>query len=193
MTHLAAEIRNDALAVLEWSLQVAGEEIISCPGGWVKTLRSFMSMMGWATSSTTSSWTSASKASFTKTGKAFPRQLHVFGQFLKAGLGQDEEMEDTDSGVGLFPLVDSEMHRLPTRSNAFAHLNLFGGERDEEGEMYIDREDRQRVFSKRFLADVEKGVEGAKKEGGEVGRAAAVLAKVLKDGMADFSAIDDTL
>lgn len=193
MTHLAAEIRTDALAVLEWSLQIAGDEMVSCPGGWVKTLRSFMSMMGWATSNTSSSWTSASKASFSKTGKAFPRQLIVFAQFLKAGLAQDDEMEDADSGAGLFPLVDSRLHRLPMRSNAFAHLNLFGGERDEEGEMYIDREDRQRVFAKRFVVEVEKGVEGAKKEGGEVGRAAAVLVKVLKEGMADFSAVDDAL
>jgi pre-rRNA-processing protein IPI1 len=81
---------------------------------------------------------------------------------------------------------------IPTRSNAFAHLNLFGSSRDEEGEMYIDREDRQRVFRKRFQAVVELGVENAKKEGGEAGRAAAVLAKMLKEGMDDYSGVDDT-
>jgi pre-rRNA-processing protein IPI1 len=193
MTHLAAEIRVDALAVLEWLLEVAKEDVVSCPGGWVKTLKSFMSMMGWASSSGSSKWSSASKASFGKAGKAFPRQLLVLSQFLKAGLVESEDVREVKIGDGLFPLVDVERHMIPTRSNAFAHLNLFGSSRDEEGEMYIDREDRQRVFNKRFQAAVETGMGNAKKEGGEAGRAAAVLAKVLREGMADYSGVDDTL
>jgi pre-rRNA-processing protein IPI1 len=192
MTHLAAEIRIDALAVLEWLLEVAKEDIVSCPGGWVKTLKSFMSMMGWAVSGGSSKWTSASKASFGKAGKAFPRQLLVLSQFLKAGLVESEALAVVSVGSGMFPLYDVGRNMIPTRSNAFAHLNIFGSSRDEEGEMYIDREDRQRVFHKRFLAVVELGVENAKKEGGEAGRAAAVLAKVLKEGMDDYSGVDDT-
>jgi len=82
---------------------------------------------------------------------------------------------------------------IPKRSNAFAHLNLFAVNRDEEGEMYIDREDRQRVFHKMFHGVVKLGVENARKEGGETGRAAAALAKVLQDGMSDYSGVDDTL
>ncbi|KAE9379995.1 hypothetical protein N431DRAFT_325150 [Stipitochalara longipes BDJ] len=191
MTHLAAEIRVDALAILEWLLEVAKEDVVSCPGGWVKTMKSFMSMMGWASSSGSSKWTSASKASFGKAGKAFPRQLLILAQFLKAGLVESEEVREVKSG-GMFPLVDVEKHMIPTRSNAFAHLNLFGSSRDEEGEMYIDREDRQRVFQKLFQPAVEAGMANAKKEGGEAGRAAAVLAKVLKEGMADYSGVDDT-
>jgi pre-rRNA-processing protein IPI1 len=86
----------------------------------------------------------------------------------------------------------SNLHMIiPTRSNAFAHLNLFGSPRDEEGEMYIDREDRQRVFNRRFQAAVEKGTIEAKKEAGEAGRAAAILTKVLREGMKDFSGVDD--
>ncbi len=192
MTHLAAEIRTDALAALEWLLEVAQEDVITCPGGWVKTLRSFMSMMGWATSSGSTKWTSASKASFGKAGKAFPRQLLVLSQFLKAGLVECEAEGVVPVSGALFPLWDVEKHMIPTRSNAFAHLNLFGSSRDEEGEMYIDREDRQRVFEKRFQAAVLSGVENARKEGGEAGRAAAVLTKVLRDGMADYSGAGDT-
>jgi pre-rRNA-processing protein IPI1 len=192
MTHLAAEIRVDALAVLEWMLDIAGEDIVSCPGGWVKTLKSFMGMMGWATSSGSSKWTSASKATFGKAGKAFPRQLLVLSQFLKAGLVESEAIPIITGGSVLFPLFDVQRHMIPARSNAFAHLNLFGSSRDEEGEMYIDREDRQRVFSKRFQSAVQVGVENARKEGGEAGRAAAVLTKVLKEGMSDFDGVDDT-
>jgi pre-rRNA-processing protein IPI1 len=191
MTQLAAEIRVDALAVLEWLLEVAQEDVVSCPGGWVKTLKSFMSMMGWASSSGSSKWSSASKASFGKAGKTFPRQLLVLAQFLKAGLVESEDIREVKIG-GTFPLVDVERHMIPMRSNAFAHLNLFGSSRDEEGEMYIDKEDRQRVFQKLFQPAVEVGMANAKKEGGEAGRASAVLAKVLKEGMADYSEVDGT-
>lgn len=187
MTHLAAEIRVDALAVLEWLLEVAQESVVTCPGGWVKTLKSFMSMMGWATSSTTSKWTSASKASFGKAGKALPRQLVVLSQFLRAGLVEPSNEGPETANKSTFPLWDVEKHMIPTRSNAFAHLNLFGSSRDEENEMYIDREDRQRVFQKHFQEAVETGITHAKKEAGEAGRAAAVLTKVLKDGMEDYS------
>jgi pre-rRNA-processing protein IPI1 len=191
MTHLAADIRTDALAVLEWLLEVAQDDVVTCPGGWVKTLNCFISMMGWAVSSGSTKWTSASKASFGKAGKSLPRQLLVLAQFLRAGLVESEAEVVSISG-GKFPLWDVERHMIPTRSNAFAHLNLFGSSRDEEGEMYIDREDRQRVFHKRFQAAVETGIANAKKEAGEAGRAAAVLTKVLRDGMSDYSGVDDT-
>ncbi|KUJ23433.1 uncharacterized protein LY89DRAFT_680188 [Mollisia scopiformis] len=192
MTHLAAEIRSDALAVLEWLLEVADDDVVACPGGWVKTLKSFMSMMGWAVSNTTSKWTAASKASFGKSGKSFPKQLLVLAQFLKAGLVEVQDDFSVKAVRTSWPMANSQNFMIPTSSNAFAHLNLFGSSRDEEGEMYIDREDRQRVFEKNFLAAVNTGVEIAKKEGGEAGRAATVLAKVLKEGMADYSAVDDT-
>lgn len=188
MTHLAAEIRADALSMLEWLLEVVNDDVVTCPGGWVKTLKSFMSMMGWAVASTASKWTAASKASFGKSGKSFPRQLLVLAQFLKVGLVEAQE----DFAVKSIGMESYQNFMIPTRSNAFAHLNLFGSSRDEEGEMYIDREDRQRVFAKNFSAAVSGGVEIAKKEGGEAGRAAAVLAKLLKEGMADYSAFDDT-
>jgi len=192
MTHLAAEIRADAISVLEWLLEVAKENVVTCPGGWVKTLKSFMTMLGWVSSSGSTKWTSASKASFGKAGKSMPRQLLVFAQFLRAGLVESEGAVPSVSG-GMFPVWDVEKHMIPTRSNAFAHLNLFGSSRDEEGEMYIDREDRQRVFQKHFLTSIQEGIAHHKQEAGEAGRAAAVLTKVLRDGMADYSGSNDTL
>lgn len=192
MTHLAAPIRVDALTLLEWLLEVAKEDIVTCPGGWVKTLKSFMSMMGWASSSGSTKWTSASRASFGKAGKAFPRQLIMLAKFLRAGLVEEKTESPTNSSNSMFPLCNVEVHMIPARSNAFAHLNLFGSSRDEEGEMYIDREDRQRVFATRFQPAVMEGLENVKKEAGEAGRAAAVLSKALREGMVDYSGIDDT-
>lgn len=75
---------------------------------------------------------------------------------------------------------------IPKRSNAFAHLNLFAAPRDEEGEMYVEREERQRIFHRRFYATVQSNVETARKEGGEAGRAAAGVGKALTEGMEGF-------
>jgi pre-rRNA-processing protein IPI1 len=190
MTHLAAEIRNDALLTLEWLLESGGEAVVSCPGGWVKTLKAFMSMMGWAISSGITKWSSAAKTSFGKRGKAFPKQLMVLTQFLKVGLGLNG-LEIAYHRGRHFPLWDVELHTISSQSNPYAHLNLFGPGRDEEGEMYAERESRQRVFSHRFQSSIEKGVETAKREGGEVGRAAAVLEKTLAESMDDYSRIEE--
>ena len=58
--------------------------------------------------------------------------------------------------------------------------------------MYIDREDRQRVFQLRFEAAIEKGTIDAKKAAGEAGRSAAILSKTVKIGMEDYSGAEDT-
>jgi pre-rRNA-processing protein IPI1 len=59
--------------------------------------------------------------------------------------------------------------------------------------MYIDREDRQKTYQKHFQAGVEAGIANARKEAGEAGRAAAVLMKVVKDGMNDYNDVENTL
>ena len=164
----------------------------------MKTLKSFVSMLGWASVSSTNKWTATSRASFNsgKATKTFPRQLLVLSQFLKVGI-VPADMNGVVHVVRAanFPVWDMDCHMIPSRSNAYAHLNLFGSTRDEEGEMYIDREDRQRAFARRFGVTVYKGVENAKKEGGEVGRAAKILEKILEEGMSDFDGVDgdDTL
>ncbi|RKF82298.1 Pre-rRNA-processing protein ipi1 [Golovinomyces cichoracearum] len=195
MTHLSLDIRKDALAFLEWLLEVAEEEVVGCAGGWFKVLKCFMSIMGWAATTETSKWTFAIKATFPKAGKAYPYQLLVFSKFLKAGLIESEHVtrlaelrrsERLNQSISIFPVVDSHFNMIPTVSNAYAHLNLFGKPRDEEGEAYCDRKARQRVFNNYFLLDIQTGVKTARKDGGEIGRAAAALDEVLRKGMIDY-------
>ncbi|KAL5341517.1 Rix1 complex component [Aspergillus crustosus] len=200
MTHLAADVRSGAVEILSWLVGVAGEEVVSCAGGWVKTLNCFLSVLGWHIEGA-SKWTSTaptSKASFGKAGskgKPQVRVLTVLAEFIDAGLGepQPEEIGDMDldslngedsgsrSGLGSsFPILQTRAQMIPLTAAPYLYLNLFGAPRDEEGEMYETREDRWRVFEGRFLGAVEKGVEGARSEGGEVGRASAGVRKVLK-------------
>jgi pre-rRNA-processing protein IPI1 len=184
MTHLANEIRTFGLDMLEWLLTIAGDEIVSCAGGWVKMLKCFLSLLGWQ-SEATSKW-SAPKAFGKADTKMQFRQMNALTAFLRAGLFHTQALTSNAAGENSFPLWQSEHHALSQRSNAYAHLNLFGATRDEEAEMYEDREDRQRVFHDRAEVAVIAGLEQATKGGGELGRAAAQLRKVVKDGMTDF-------
>jgi pre-rRNA-processing protein IPI1 len=184
MTHLSNEIRLFGLDVLEWLLGVAGDEVVSCAGGWVKMLKCFLSLLGWQ-SEASSKW-SAPKSFGKADSKLQFRQMSALTAFVRTGLFHTQPATSTVVSGNTFPLWQTEHHVLSERSNAFAHLNLFGATRDEEAEMYEDREDRQRVFHDRAETAVVAGLEQATKGGGELGRVAAQLRKVVKDGMADF-------
>jgi pre-rRNA-processing protein IPI1 len=187
MTHLASEIRLFALDVLEWLLRVAGDEVVSCAGGWAKMLKCFLGLLGWQ-SHNTGKWSVTQ--SFGKTNndaKVQTKQINALTLFLRAGLVPNQKGKPLAMEASCFPLWQMQHHVVSERSNAYAHLNLFGAARDEEAEMYEDREDRQRVFHDRAEAAVVAGLEQAIKGGGELGRAAAQLRKVVKEGMADYN------
>jgi len=180
MTHLSNDVSNDSLGVLEWLLQVAPDEVVSCPGGWVSTLKAFCAMLGWSTAGN-SGWTSGAKASIqAKDAASRSRQIGVLAKFLQAGLRSEGSVLETSE-----QFWDS-LHRLDGRRDPFAYLNLYGARRDEDGEMYQDQESRQGVFSRRFLELVAMVADQAKKDGGALGRAAANLDKILSDSKAEM-------
>ncbi|KAJ9623046.1 rRNA processing protein [Taxawa tesnikishii (nom. ined.)] len=194
LTHLAVEIRSSSLDVLDWLLQSAGRELVASAGGWVKTLMAFMSLLGWSRKEKEGAdkWT-ASRTSFGKPGSAesklLVKQLNTLALFLQTGLSSPVE----DGGVRdgrLFPMWHTEQHLIPGRSNPYGYLNLFGAPRDVESEMYEDAEGRKEVFGELMYEATTKGVQTCKKEGGEVGRAASAVEKVLKHDMADYEARD---
>lgn len=194
MTHLAADIRISAVDVLSWLVEVSGTEVVSCAGGWIKTMNCFLSVLGWHTEESVR-W-SASRASFGKAGsqgKPMLKVLGAFAEFLEAGIGRpdvtmsDSEEDPEDAGyhnIWPFPLCQTGQHMIPQTAVPYAYLNLFGQPRDEEGEMYETREDRYRVFANRFQKAIERGLENARKEGGELGRASSGATKVLKEAIA---------
>jgi pre-rRNA-processing protein IPI1 len=183
MTHLSVEIRTFALDVLQWLIGVAGDEVVSCAGGWVKMLKCFLSLLVWK-SEGEGKW-SAAKSYGKSDSKLQVKQMDALTSFLRAGLFH-AHITSVVTSEGNFPLWQTEHHMLSERSNVYAHLNLFSASRDEEAEMFEDREDRQRVFHDRAEAAVVAGLEQALKGGGEMGRAAAQLRKVVRDGMADY-------
>ena len=193
MTHLAAEIQSSTLDMLGWALEVAGTETVTCPGGWVKTLKCFLASLGWSTEATNDSW-SRGNSLWEQSGlkdNNHAKTLHTLALFLRIGLEPNIEEEIKKPSEWPFPLWQVEAHMIPKRSHAFRYLNLFGPPRDEDGEMYEDREERQRIFHKRFQSAIEKGLEVAKGSGGDIGRAAANVKKVLFTGIKDFEPKDE--
>lgn len=187
MTHLSTDISGDSLSVLEWLLNVARDELVSCPGGWVKTLNSFCALMGW-TVSASGGWSAAPKAGLkAKDAQSRARQLGVLTKFVEAGLAPEAAAERNSNAYW------DSIYLPPRTPHAFSYLNLFGTRRDEEADMYNDRESRQRIFHRRFEGSFAKGLEQTKKEGGLIGRSASSLDKAVKEGMAGFeptSAVD---
>lgn len=181
MTHLSSDISNDSLSVMEWLLDAAEDDLVICPGGWVKTLNTFCAMMGWALTTSKSGWTSGAKAGLkAKDAQTLARQITTLSRFLAAGLRPETEVPENPEEYW------DNLYRMPRDANAFDYLNLYGSRRDEEGEMYTSREARQGVFYRKYLDAVLKGVDQAKKEGGATGRAAATLDQVLHEGMDDY-------
>lgn len=127
-----------------------------------------------------------------KQGKGLIRGLTVLGVFLEAGLaphlrsvpgtegGHADDESNGGAGAGYdFPIL-STVHLVPGSAQPYAYLNLFGAPRDTDGEMYETQEDRHRVFVEGgFLGSVTGGVEGARQEGGEVGRVSSLIRRVL--------------
>lgn len=193
MTHLAAAIRSTSLDVLSWALDAAGQDLVTAPGGWLKMLKTFLLMLNWSTDaeSSTTGWSSGSR-SFRGSGiedKVFIHSLQTLSSFLHVGLVSSFDEKEEDYGAAMarnWPLRHVEQHQLPKRPNVFGYLNLFGSAHVEGSEAYEDRADRQAEFRVRFQKAIEKGVKDLKKEGGEVGRAAAKVDKALIGGMSDF-------
>lgn len=181
MTHLSADISNDSLGVMEWLIEVAQDDLVVCPGGWVKTLNTFCAMMSWPLTNAKTGWSTGSKAGLrAKDAATYARQITILSKFLGAGLRPESAIPEDGSELW------DNLYRMPRDSNAFEYLNLYGSRRDEEGEMYPSRDARQRVFQRRFLDSVLKGVNQARLEGGATGRAAALLDQVLEEGMGDY-------
>ena len=182
LTHLAADIRSTALEMLEWALQIGGVELVSCPGGWIKTMKTVLAILAWTEDKTISGWTS-SRALVGRSGdKALPKTLTVLASLLRVGMVAPPPPEAPVPKQIWFPIWYVDRHMIPNRSNAYGYLNLFGPPKDEESQCYEDIEERRRAFIKNFGDRVAKGAAAARREGGETGRAAAAVTKALDEG-----------
>lgn len=111
----------------------------------------------------------------------------VLTSFLRAGLtppnsATQQQRLQAEAQIS-FPLTQTYRHVIPNRSNPYAYLSLFGPPPDEDGASYEGFEERRDVFLRRFQAPVGRGLDWARKEQGEVGRAAKGLERILTDAL----------
>ncbi|KAL2414788.1 Pre-rRNA-processing protein ipi1 [Exophiala dermatitidis] len=203
MTHLSRDIRATAIEFLSFLIKTAGLELVACPGGWYQTLECFTTVLGWRgpRAADAKNWSSTNASFGGGDAKATARIMQVLAEFLQVGLGSDDDDDDDDgSGAGgnnatgvsvsdlavNFPLWFTNSLMMPSKSNAYAYLDLFGAPQKEKTEDDVaqqildDPEDRLQLFINKFQPVVVVGVDAAKKEGGELGRASGLLAKTLE-------------
>ena len=213
MHHLAAAMRNSSLDVLDWAIDVAGEDLVSGSGGWLKMLKSFSVMLCWSsndpqsanhtTVTTTAGWSSSSGTDYNRGAgtkdKVFVHALQTLSSFLHAGLISTFSEEDAAEWVANqarldWPLRHTYYHMMPKTPNAYGYLQLFGPSSayDQEWSQPLgDRVDRQTEFHKRFRKAFEAGVRALKQEGGDIGRAAAKVETAMVDGMSDYEDLEE--
>lgn len=189
MTHLSNDIRIASLDVLDWLIETNGEAVVSIAGGWIKTLQTFQNLLSWQLSTTTNqaatngSWSAAKTKTNLGSNKLLVHQLTTLSSFLAAGMSRapPDLKREAHRAAELFPIYHMDAHALPRKSNPFGYLNLFGAPRDVESESYEDVEERVNVFAELDLQSAfARGVKEAKREGGEVGRAASLVDKALR-------------
>jgi pre-rRNA-processing protein IPI1 len=172
MTHLSKDIRSIAVEILSFLLKEAGTELVSCPGGWHQTMECFTTVLGWRTA--------INKAALPSDVKSTARTMQVLDDFLRVGLVPERDCLQRDSIAMEFPLWQVKAMLPPTKSNAYAHLHLFDLETDDHNQILDDHEDRLQDFVRHFHSSVTAGIALARKEGGELGRAAGLLIKTLE-------------
>ena len=183
ITHLAGDILYTALEILEWVLSISGVHLVSCQVGWIKLIKSLLLALAWNEDDTLRGWTS-SRALLGRSGsKALAKALDLLALILRVGFIPASPPENPPPKQIWFPLWHIDRHMLPTRSNEYGYLNLFGPPRDEDGQCYKDPGERRRIFRKIFGDKVAKGAAAARGEEGEVGRAAATVTKVLNEAL----------
>lgn len=188
MAHLSTDIRISSLDILDWILETNGEAMVTCAGGWIKLLWTFQNLLSWqgdATGSSNSRWSSTKTASNVGSSKLLVHQLTTLSRLLAVGLAKPSLDQECERAAGraaeVFPLWQTDAHVVSKKSNPFGYLNLFGAPRDVESEVYESADERAEIFCELNLDVIfHNGVKEARKEGGEVGRAAALVTNALK-------------
>lgn len=197
MTHMAADVRHDSLAFLDWLLDAQPHLVLACPGGWPKTLRTFVVMLGWSghlagpvAAAGADGWTSAPRTTFgaDMSGTAFVKQLKTLTRFVDAGLSGSAPESAQQQSLGSAAAVGRDdlgyLWRLPRTSFPYAYLSV--DSEDEYSRHYLDEEMRRDFFRERIMEGLLKGLDEAKREGGAAGRAAKGLEVAIQDAMDDF-------
>lgn len=190
LTHLAANVATTSLELLDWLNKTCGEQLVSCRGGWVKTLQCFLVMLRWTSEPRTSGWvtTRSSIGDLTYQASSLIRCLQVLASFLEIGLRRPYEDR---AEIPNFPLAGTLGPLLPTtKAKTFSCLGLYGELAGNENSECNDVDTRKRVLEEKFQPALEQGLAALLQDGGFVGAAAREAAEILQMGMSDSLGYD---
>jgi pre-rRNA-processing protein IPI1 len=183
LTHLSSDISNDALSLLTWLLDVAPYETIVCQGGWLQTLRSLCSILGWS-SPVDGGW-SDGKNQYHVSIHAKPQaeRLTVLARLLNIGLQQDPapDLKGVD-----FNVWSSLMFTSAVQCPVLNHLEITAGVCDDDLTEYIHRESRQHVLATSFLDTIQDSASLGSRDASIARSALASVLDVISRGMADY-------
>lgn len=186
LTHLAANVASTSLDLLQWLVDYCGEELVSCRGGWVKTLKCFLVMLRWTSETRRSGWTFSKSSMGDQTYQAgsLVKCIEVLESFLRAGLSRPREDRVPMSNFPRFPLAGTLGAHIPTNTaGGYSCLDLFGETLDDENAECHDVETRKRILAENFQPALEQGLAALLADGGHIGLAAKEAAEVLQKGM----------
>ena len=205
LTHLSVRIRTSGLDVLSVLLNVVGQDVVACPGGWVRTLKYLMALISWPFSGPSSSasavgakapgagWTTIGTSNLRNMERSDEhdrtraKQISVLTQLVETGFAPahpDIAARQILTVTSSWPVVHWYENQLPCSVNPYGYLRLFDDPnqpRDDEMARFEDRDERRDAWERYAERGVLLGVDRAKGEGGAVGRAVGKLEKVLRE------------
>jgi len=183
LTHLSAEISQDALAVFNWLLDIAANELVSCPGGWTKSLASFCAILGWS-SSKNAGWSVVPPKTNSQFQDQRIAQISTLTRLIHAGLHHELDTYDNKTCDWAQDILTS--CKLSASQWPIEHVNIFCNLRSQDSEALVSREARLQEFLVSFSQCLKKGGELARQEGGTLGRIAALLLQTMQDGLTGY-------
>lgn len=200
MTHITPAIRNDSTKFLDILIKYGCDSLMRA--AWVKTLRSFFTLLAWTLNDSKQSvslavTTSSVTNNSSKTKKVI---LESFHKFVLAGTSMSES--DSSKVVTLTLHHLTNKYLIPISPNPFAHLQLFTREITKQKKESTDKtqdlnaiscedyQTRRRVFVEHFSTQVLKNVSNWVKEGGELGKIGKSI-QVLVERLIEECKVED--
>lgn len=186
MTHIVPEIRNDATKFLDVLIEFGPDALVR--SAWIKTLKSFFTLLSWTLSETKQSVSLAiSTSSVTNTSSKAKRQgIDSLIRFIKCGCFPPEDsIGKKADALSSHPLT--HRYLMPVTPQPFAHLKLFNNEVSTTNKNTVDNtidlntiscedfDTRQKVLVEFFIPQIKKNLKNLIKEGGEMGKSAKTL------------------
>lgn len=199
MTHIRGEVRATSTRVLDILVTKSPKVLVS--GFFVKTLRSFFSLLSWTLTEDKKAVSLAINTNASLGGistKACARHLTVLGKLLDAALfADDSEPASIDSKQCSIIHPQTTQFMLPLTPQAFSQLKLFVNELPSQqdasavsgNDVYLlgdiddlsteDIETRRKIVVDVFLVPLRKNLVVTTKDGGEVGTTANKCLQLL--------------